>query len=1232
MPWKINLSALITVFSIMFLSVQGQKFSYTESRGPQGFSISEQTSNELVINFIITEFELTETNLKGESHKHVHLPGHFLPNTEGAPDLPGSSRYILVPEGASVEMHIIRSLADTLRGINVMPAPNIPLDSKNQPVIYHKDSTIYHRNAYYPESPVLLKKDLKIRGSSVALLGIMPFQYNPISKELVIYHDLQVRLSFSGSTGSYGNEKYRDRLWDGILKNHLINAVSLPEVDYSHRNAPGGRSTGCEYLIICPNDTVFQRWADSIKTFRTEQGILTKVYTISEVGGNSESAIETFIDDAFTNWDIPPSAVLLLGDHGTDPDNSITSVVLNNHPDSDYNPYVSDNVYADVDGDQLPDIAFARITARNSTELEIMVHKFMNHERNPPTNPDYYDHPITALGWQTTRWFQICSESIGGFMKNELGKNPVRINAVYDGDPDVDPWSTAYNTTTVLNYFGPSGQGYIPSSPSDLGGWTGGNATQINNAINSGSFLLQHRDHGYYGGWGEPAYYTSNINSLMNTDLTFVMSINCQTGQFDRSGETFTEKFHRYQYNGNPSGALGLIAATQVSYSFVNDAYTWGVYDYMWPDFMPTYGDSPPAGSLLPCFGNVAGKYHLQQSTWPGSPTYIKEITYRLFHHHGDAYMTLYSEVPQALTVSHASFIQPTQTSFTVTADAGAFIALTSEGEILGTATANGAPLDVPILGSLLPNSEMVVTITKTNYYRYRSTVSISSTPGPYIVLNDVAINDAVWNNNSQLDGGETVFLTISLENIGSGDANNVTAELSSSDTLVQITDSSASFGNLPPGDISTAVDGYQLSFSEHATDGHEIWFEVSATDGSSVWTEYFSIEGHVPVLEMAETQIDDSAGNGNNILDPGETVDFFITIGNSGSTEAEQCTVALWTNDPYLQVIEPNAALGNIVPAGSASEGLLVSADPSSPSGYTATLHIIVSADNCISKEDSVMISIGKVSALVLDLDPNTSSGPDVISAMQANGLTPDYTNTFPDDLSKYQSVFCCLGIYPTNYVLDNPEGDILSMYLNNGGRLYMEGGDTWAWDPQTSAQAMFNISGDNDGGADMETVSGLAGVFTEGQSYSYTGENNWMDRLSAVSPAFPILENESPQYHTCVAYDAGSYATIGASHEFGGLVDGNNSKAELMAGYLMFFGIPVTCIWEGVTDEWNNPVNWSNGMVPDHSTNVIIPLIPGNTYPFQFSEGEAHCKDLKVEPGVTLTVPSGVDLIIHQ
>jgi len=204
----------------------------------------------------------------------------------------------------------------------------------------------------------------------------------------------------------------------------------------------------------------------------------------------------------------------------------------------------------------------------------------------------------------------------------------------------------------------------------------------------------------------------------------------------------------------------------------------------------------------------------------------------------------------------------------------------------------------------------------------------------------------------------------------------------------------------------------------------------------------------------------------------------------------------------------------------------------------------------------------IGQIPVVIIDLDENHNSGPAMQTAIQANEIAVEYTTSFPADMSIYTSAFVCLGIYSNNHVLSSSEGQVLADFLNNGGNLYMEGGDTWAYDSQTAVHSMFNLNGVEDGSGDMGTVLGQSGTFTEGMSFNYSGDNSYMDHLEPISPAFMIFENQSPNYGTGVAYDEGSYRTIGTSHEFGGLDEGTSpsTKEELMAKYLDFIGISTT------------------------------------------------------------------------
>jgi len=501
----------VLTVSLIFMISQGsgQVVTYSDNWGAQGMTLQAQKNTGVTVNFSIPSFVFGELDYQGEAYKTIYLPGSFLPNNEGAPDVPGISKYIALPQGAEANYRIIAARKEVYHNVNLAPAPHIPFDTEDGPLTYVKDKSIYNTNAFYPAQPVNISERSKIRGLDVVMLGITPFQYNPVTKELVVYKDIQIEVSFSGGNGHYGEDRLRSRWWDPVVEEQVLNASVLPQVDYNITHSQGGsRTPDYEYIIITLNDPDFLAWADSIKTFRTLQGIKTGVVTIDDLGGNTESNIESYIDDAYNNWDVPPSAVLLLADYSTG-SSGITSHMYS-HP-AGYPNYASDNKYADVDGDDLPDVILARITANNAAQLQVMVSKFIEYERNPPTDVGFYDHPITALGWQTSRWFQVCSEVVGGYLKNELGKNPVRINAVYSGNPNSDPWSTASNTSTVVNYFGPDGLGYIPATPQELGGFSGGTATDVINAINSGSFMLQHRDHGGYSGWGEPSFSSSAL-------------------------------------------------------------------------------------------------------------------------------------------------------------------------------------------------------------------------------------------------------------------------------------------------------------------------------------------------------------------------------------------------------------------------------------------------------------------------------------------------------------------------------------------------------------------------------------------------------------------------------------------------------------------------------------------------------------------------------------------------
>ena len=927
------------LLATLAFAATSQEVTFTNNWGKNPmFNIASKSDAGMEIVFSIHKMVVEEMQIDGVPMKTYGIPGIFLPNNEGAPNLAGTGRYIAIPQGAIAKASIIDARTEIYHNIEIAPASNIPKENDDSPLRYVKDMSIYGKNEYYPETSVKLSEPMQMRGVDCVILGITPFQYNPITKDLIVYKDIRIQVDFEGGNGHFGDDALRSIYWEPILQGNLLNYSSLPQIDFFAPSRVNSRD-GYEYIIIVPDDPIFQAWGDTIKKWRTLQGISTQVFTLTQVGGNTSAAIETFLNNAYNTWSPRPVAFLLLSDYPSSGDlYGITSPTYTYSGET----VVSDNIYADVNGDNLPDMIQARITAQNESQLSIMINKFLSYERNPYTDPVFYNRPIVAAAWQTERWFQLCGEVIRGFMANStngLGKDPNRQYAIYQGTPTPGgAWSSNQNTTTVVTYF--YNLGWLPSmtQPNNSTWWSNGTSAAISAGINAGAFLLQHRDHGYEQGWGEPAYSNTQVNALTNDKYIFVNSTNCLTGKYNWSSECFVEAFHRRQ-----AGALGANAPSEVSYSFVNDAYIWGWYDCMWQKFMPDYpaADVTPYGTLMPGAAHVYAKYFLNQSSWPYIPQY-NNLTFHLFHHHGDAFNTLNTEMPQNLTVTHMPTIMAGTSTFTVTANDSSIIALTANGEILGVARGTGNPVAITITPQI-PGTNVIVTVTKPNYYRYMTTVPVVSSSYPYVIVTSSVVNDS--GANGQVNAGELINYGAWAKNIGIGTAQNIYGKMLTTDSFITMITDSSWFGTIPAGDSVYSNPVYQFRVLRNTPNNHLINFTFTFKDNyDSTFRSFKSVRVYTPIITYQSVAV--VGGNNNGIFNRGETVNIVVTVRNSGGADAENVVATLLTSTPLITIIDNQGSFGTIAPdstANNSTNSFTVTSDSSIIPGTMAQFSVAV-------------------------------------------------------------------------------------------------------------------------------------------------------------------------------------------------------------------------------------------------------------------------------------------------
>ncbi|OPX17552.1 hypothetical protein BXT86_05875 [candidate division WOR-3 bacterium 4484_100] len=343
-----------------------------------------------------------------------------------------------------------------------------------------------------------------------------------------------------------------------------------------------------------------------------------------------------------------------------------------------------------------------------------------------------------------------------------------------------------------------------------------------------------------------------------------------------------------------------------------------------------------------------------------------------------------------------------------------------------------------------------------------------------------------------------------------------------------------------------------------------------TSTSGQYAGFDLDAIKGvppaNTPSLYIADYQIID--GN-NGILEPGETADLVITLHNSGILEATNTQGLLTSTDNYITINDSTGSFGNIMPDSEQTNNqnpFNITADSSTPTGHTAHFDLIVSADNYLDTLGLDLV-VGKKHYYVWNPDPTPESGQQIDSLLTELGYSGDYGTSLAQDLSKYQAVFVCVGVYSNNYVISNnsPEAQALVDYLQTqNGRMYLEGGDVWYYDPLYNSGydfgPLFGINATSDGSGDLGPVLGQDSTFTVGMNFSYGGENSYIDHIPPTgSDAFLIFDDGDDNYDCGVARDPGSYKTVGTSFELGGLIDGTgvSTRSALLDSIMHFFGV---------------------------------------------------------------------------
>ncbi|MEE4257433.1 MAG: C25 family cysteine peptidase [Bacteroidales bacterium] len=1056
------------------------------------------------LDFMLDDIMISQLTIDGQTYATINFPGSVVTRKAGFAELPYVHAAVMLEAENNVSLQVNGiAFRDYQLEHPLLPSRGVIYRDQDPDKIPYTIDPKSITDSWYPGDLANNTEPYIMRDIRGTNVYVYPFQYNARSNVLRVYTQLEVILEKNNQDPV--NPLLND---DHSIVYEMDAIYASVFINYfENRDALTIGEMG-DILVICTerDETAIEPYLQ----WKREKGYEVSLEVVS-TGTN----INTIVDDAYAaNNDL--LYVQLVGDWADIKCNTLGS-------GSPMDPQVG----CVVGSDEVVDIAVGRFSAANPTDVTVQVDKVINYEKNPQAGGAWYNI-ATGIG---------SIEGPGDDGEDDFEHLDVIFNDKYD------PFTfDSYNPI------------YEPS----------GSIGDVNAAVNGGTSVINYCGHGSPTSWGTTGFSNSNVNALTNGDMTpWVISVACNNGDF-HTGTCFAEAWQRKDGGGS---VMFLGASISQPWNppmrgqdYFADILTGG-YDYSAHSGQSGINTTEGRTTL----GAIIFNGLVLMTTESGGPSdWETAKTWNLF---GDPSMQARTDMPAELSLSNEVIMVGIPFETMVSSGGipveGAMVCLSQGGNYFSAVSDASGMVSIP--HSLNPGDALLV-VTAFNTETIYETISVIPSSGAFVIYSSHMVNDASGNNNGMLDYGENASLSIALTNVGSADANNVSVVLSTGDAYATITDNSENYGTIPAGESVQIDDAFALTVAADIPDGHTIQFEIEST-GDATWNSSFSETGHAPVLEYASYSINDENGNANGKLDPGETAELEITVDNTGTADAFAVSGSLSVSSAYVSIDESNLTFGDIIAGGSVSRSYTITADALTPSGHSAPFMLELNANLGINGNGEFSIVIGQIPVLVIDLDGNANSAAEMITCFENLGVTSDMVTSWPDDMNLYSSIFVCLGVYPDNAVLSTSEGQELADFLNQGGRLYMEGGDTWYYDEPSPVHGMFNIEGISDGSDDLGMLYGQAGTFTEGLIYNYAGDKNWIDRLNPLDDAFTIFKNQFPSYITAIANDAGSYKTIGASFEFGGLNETSVSTDYLMHQYLEFFGI--SSVWVGLDDQ---------------------------------------------------------------
>lgn len=815
------------------------------------------------------------TELRG--YQQVTFNGTMQTALQGQPSLPYYAVSLLLPQGAEAESIEVElsDFQEVGENISLFPYQPSRTMNDNAPKALVKDEAIYASKGIYPAENHGVVTTQYLNGFGFAFSSFTPVQYIPATGKVMFAQTATVRVNLASSKADHSA-----MLWKtNAIEKKISKLAQNPEMIESYQTR-GREVTGYDLLIITSSEYV-EGYAE-YQSYYNSIGVRNQIATVSDIyasmtGVDNQEKIRNYIIQEYQDNGI--MMVVLGGDTNIVPfrglycsvqssstytDDGIPADLYFSGLDGTWNDN-GNNLWGEIgEDDLLADVGISRMSFKSTTDLANMVNKTLKYQQEPVLGE--FQKVILA----------------GEHLYDDPESNGSDYLELLIGTHDDNGYTTTgypadYNFTKLYE---------------EEGTWSG---SALKQAINAGTSYVHHDGHAnssYVAGW----YSVSNSDfsgaNGVDHNYTFFHSQGCDCGAFDES--CILEKMVTIQ-----NFAVAVIGNSR--YGWFNEGQTEGPGAHLEREMTDSqFNDRMQFLSVAHADGKC------ETAPWVTAPGQWEEGALRWNFYDmnilGDGAVSVWTDEPMEAVVTCPGQIVLGTPSFEVEiTDANGNAAknfrclVYMDGEVIamGTTDENGVA-EITFEGGLANVGEMTMKVMGMN--AWPQSVELMAVPSdtPYIIYDSYELADGA----SQIDFNTSNAFNMVVKNVGSVNADGVTATLSCESEYVTINEATATVGNIAGNQSITLENAFSFTVSDSIPNNTAVRFNLSCTNGSETWESHFNARIYAPDFQIVDITLE---GENGNTVNPGESATLHFTMKNNGGAAVPSAVFAVFNSHPEI-------------------------------------------------------------------------------------------------------------------------------------------------------------------------------------------------------------------------------------------------------------------------------------------------------------------------------------------